>query len=118
MFVVLPESNGNMVGIGVSGTLRDADYGAFLPVLDDLIDEHGPLRVLLDLEEFKGWEPDAVMDDFAFGMRHWSDFERMAIVADRTWEDLVPLHMDKLLDAEVRRFPLAGRDMAWAWINA
>jgi hypothetical protein len=117
MFELLPESGGNTIAVRVSGTLGDADYEAFLPRLEELIEEHGPLRMLVDMHSFEGWEDSSTWDDFAFGMKHCSDFERVALLADKIWEDLVPIHTEKLLEAEVRRFPLTSKETAWNWLS-
>ena len=81
-------------GIGVfkaSGKLTDADYQQFIPRLEELIHEYGKISVLLELEDFHGWEPNAAWDDFKLGLAHPQDFERIAIVGDKAWEHWIAL---------------------------
>lgn len=116
MFELLPESDGRFLAIKAHGRLTDADYKAFLPKLEAIIAEHGPLRALFDLTEFKGWTAHAAWDDFSFGMRHRRDFERIALVGDQRWEPLAARMADALLPCEVHHFAAADRQVAWDYI--
>ena len=80
MIEQLPVQEGDTVAFRLSGKLSHADYQAFLPQLESLIEERGRLSVLLELDDFHGWDLEAAWDDFRFGMAHQGDFERIAIV--------------------------------------
>ena len=118
MFELLPQSAGNVVGIKATGRLTDADYREFMPRLEAIIGKFGALRRLVDLEGFEGWDLHAAWDDLAFGVKHWGNFERLALVGDRAWEEMAALTMDRLMTAQVRYFDLPERDAAWEWIAA
>ena len=49
MFEMLPQSEGNIVGIRATGTLTDADYAELMPKLEALLVEHKRIRMLVDL---------------------------------------------------------------------
>lgn len=117
MFEILPESSGRRVYVRAEGWLTDADYKAFLPRLEAAIREHGRIRLFVDMADFEGWSPHAAWDDLLFGLKHWNDFERMALIGDKRWEDVVAKAMDALSKGEVRRFPAADRRAAQAWIE-
>ena len=106
-------------GIGVfkaSGKLTDADYQQFVPRLEALIHEYGKISVLLELDDFHGWEPKAAWDDFTLGLAHPQDFERIAIVGDKAWEHWIALLAKPFTHAQVRYFPLSDRDAALDWL--
>jgi len=117
MFEILPESKGRRIYVKAEGRLTDADYKALVPRLETAIRENGPIRLLVDMVEFEGWSPLAAWDDLLFGLRHWNDFERMALIGDKRWEEAVAKAMDALTKGEVRRFPAAERGTAHAWIE-
>jgi len=107
-------------GIGVfkaSGKLTDADYQQFVPRLEALIHEYGKLSVLLELEDFHGWEPKAAWDDFKLGLAHPQDFERIAIVGDKAWEHWIALLAKPFTHARVRYFAHSHRNAAWDWLG-
>ncbi len=117
MFEILPDSKGRRFHIKAVGQLTDADYKELMPKLAAAIKEFGPLRLLVDMESFEGWDLEAAWDDFIFGVRHWNDFERIALVGDKRWEELAAQVMDKLTRGEIRYFDLDKRGEAYAWIE-
>jgi hypothetical protein len=56
MLHILPESQADILGVKAIGKFTNQDYREFLiPRLEDLIQEHGRVRVLLYLDEdFQG----------------------------------------------------------------
>ena len=117
MFDVLPESRGRRFFVKASGKLTDADYQELLPRLETAIAGFGPLRLYVDMEEFEGWEWLAAWDDFAFGIKHWNDFERVALVGDKRWEELSAKAFDHLTKGDIRFFDVAERDAAHGWVE-
>lgn len=118
MITILPETRGNIVAIRPLGRLSHADYQAFEPKLDAVIEKAGAVRLLVDLGEFEGWELQAAWDDFALGLRHIGDFERLALVGDRDWQGFAARISDVLMGCDVRSFKAREWDDAWVWIRA
>ena len=107
-------------GIGVfkvSGKLTDADYQQFVPSLEKLIKEYGKISLFLELEDFHGWEPKAIWDDFKLGQSHPYDFERIAIIGDQNWERWITLLAKPFTQAQVRYFNRDEHDKAWDWLK-
>ena len=50
---------------------------------------------------FSGWEWRAAYDDAAFGIKHWNDIERVALIGDARWQ------------ARLRQ----KSPIAWGWIQ-
>lgn len=117
MFELLEGSEGKVVGLHASGRLTDSDYRIFMPKIEERIDAYGKIKLLVDLEDFVGWDMHAAWDDFTFGMTHWHHFEKMALVGDKSWEKITALAADRLMRGEVRFFDLKDRAAAWAWIK-
>ncbi len=118
MLIILPESAGKTVGVKAVGKLTDADYETFVPQVEAILAREGKLKLLMDLTEFEGWEWQAAWDDFAFGLKHWNDIEKMAIVGDARWEELTAKIGDKLMSADVKQFPSAEIEAAWTWVKS
>ena len=118
MIVVLSETSGDVVGLKAVGKLSDADYENLIPRIESILAEEGKIKLLVDLTEFEGWEWQAAWDDVAFGIKHWNDITKMAVIGDARWEALVAKIADKLMSAEVKQFPSAETDDAWAWVKS
>lgn len=116
MFTVLPADKGRALHIKASGRLTHKDYVELTPEIDRQITESGPIRMLLDAEEFEGWDLRAAWDDMVLGIRHWGDFERIAIVGDKKWEERAAWVLDHVWPGEIRFYPVEKVEAAWAWV--
>lgn len=117
MIQQLPVQEDNIVAFLLSGKLRHADYQAFLPRLEELIKVHGRISVLLELTDFHGWDLDAALDDFRFGMQHQDDFERIAIVGQGVLQHWMALMAKPFIRADVQFFHQEQLGDAWDWLR-
>ena len=61
MFIIEPLEN-NVFTLKVSGKLTHADYRDHLiPALEKAINEHGALRLLIEADNFHGWQWQAAL---------------------------------------------------------
>lgn len=118
MMEIMKESDGAIIGVHVSGTLHEDDYRELLPELEKRFRDHGKLRVLFYADaDFKGWDMQAAWEDMSFGMRHMSDFERLALVGAPDWVIWCIKLSAFLMKGEIRVFPADALDEAWSWIK-
>jgi len=73
--------------------------------------------LLAQFEDFHGWDLHAMWDDFQFGVKHYSDLERIAIVGDRKWEEWMAKLCKPFSKASVNYFDVSQTDAAWAWLR-
>jgi len=77
------------------------------------------LRVLyVTAEDFTGFDPGAMWDDVKMGMRHFSGWDRVALVSDVPWIRTTTAAMSFMIPAEIRLFHLNELDEATQWITA
>ncbi len=117
MFQEIPVSEKNIVAFKVSGRLSDADYRQFLPRLTTLIHKYGPLSVLIELENFRGWDLKAAWDDIRFGKEHDNDFRRIAIVGAKPWQKWMTALGRAFMSAEIHYFDRDHQQDAWKWLR-
>ena len=118
MIQFLPVSEGNTIAIRVTGKLSHEDYQAFLPKLEEQINQLGKVSVLIELDNFKGWDLKAAKDDFEFVLKHTDNIERVAIVGDKTWEHWMVAMMKPFIPfAEVQYFNRENLQQAWDWLR-
>lgn len=118
MIETMKESQGNVVGFHVTGTLHERDYEELLPKLEALFTEHGKLRLLFYADpEFKGWDLSAAWQDAGIGLRHRADFERMAIVGAPDWVNQCVRLAKFLFKGEAQIFAADALEQAWAWVK-
>lgn len=118
MITQLQTNNPRILGFKLSGKLHDEDYRAFVPAVDQAIaDAGGKVCLFVQLDDFHGWDLHGAWDDFKFGVRHYSDAERIAIVGDRKWEQWMAEFCKPFTEATVRYFDLSTMEQAWAWVR-
>jgi hypothetical protein len=62
-------------------------------------------------------ELEALWDDSAFGLRHWHDFSRIAVVTDHAWMSAMVNMFKPFFQGDVRPFRLAELSAAKDWIS-
>ncbi len=112
------KADGKVLVVSASGKLTNEDYDRFLPEVERLIDLHGKVRVLFNMENFHGWSAGGLWEDIKFDMKHFSDIERLAIVGDKAWEHGMAVFCRPFTTAKIRYFDKGDADNADAWIQA
>jgi hypothetical protein len=111
------ESGGKVLAVHVSGKLVKADYEQFVPEVERLIRQHGKLRMLFDMTGFHGWDASAAWEDFKFGVEHYADIERLAMVGEKQWQHGMATFCKPFTKATVRYFDHADAAEARKWLD-
>ena len=117
MAIQLKEENGGKIlVVHVSGKLVKADYERFLPEFERLVQQHGKLRVLFEMTGFHGWNASAAWEDFKFGVEHFADIKRLAMVGEKRWQHGMTTFCKPFTKATVRYFEHADAAAARKWL--
>jgi len=111
------ENGGKVLVVHVSGKLVKADYEQFVPECERLIRQYGQLSLLFDMSDFHGWELSAAWEDFKFGIEHFADIERLAMVGDKKWQQGMAIFCKPFTKAAVRYFDHADAAEARKWLD-
>ncbi|MFO0851079.1 MAG: STAS/SEC14 domain-containing protein [Gemmataceae bacterium] len=112
----LTDMPAHTVGLKLSGKLHDADYKAFVPLIDAEFAKEGKVNVLAQFHDFHGWDLHALWDDIKFATTHCTKIQRIALVGDKTWEKWMAAVCKPFTMAKVRYFDAAGIEAAKAWL--
>jgi len=111
------EADGKILNVRVSGKLTKEDYERFVPEFEKLIQQHGKIRVLMRMDDFHGWKAAALWEDIKLDFKHFRDFERIAMVGDKAWEEGMAFFCKPFTTAEVRYFGHHEEDRAREWLS-
>ncbi len=117
MIETIETGSPKVVGLKLTGKLRDEDYRQFVPTIEAVMTAQGKIRLFVQFEDFHGWDLHAVWDDTKFAFKHYSDFDRIAMVGDRRWEKWMAQVCKPFTKAKVRYFDASQADGAWAWLR-
>jgi hypothetical protein len=106
------------VTLEVSKKLVRQDYDIVVPELERLMAVNdGHLNVLLELQDFKGWEPQALGREESFDVKRRHDFGRVAVVGEKSLEKLATRVSAPLFSGEIRFFPQDTLGEARQWLG-
>lgn len=117
MFQPIPVIEENIFAFKATGKLTDEDYAQFIPEIEELVQQHGKIKLLLELENFKGWDAKAAWDDYKFGKEQDEHFEKIAIVGEKAWQRWMALLANFFTQADVRYYSRDELAEAWDWLR-
>lgn len=109
----------DVLGITATGKVTHEDYRTTLIPKAEAMLANGPIKMLYVIgKDCTGFELEALWDDGGFGMKHWRDFGRIAVVTEHAWLRSVISMFTPFIRGEVRLFDLPGLPAAKEWIVA
>ena len=117
MLQILEQTEGNLIATRATVNLTEADYDKILPLLNNIVEKHQKIRWYFEMEDFEGWKPKAFWEDLKFDVQHANDFEKVAMVGDKKWEEWMTGLMKPFTSAEVKFFEINHRTKAQKWIE-
>jgi len=117
MIEQLDKSSGYMVGMKLSGRLEDHDFQQFVPSLEHTVETHQKARLLVEFEDFEGWDAQTPWNDMRVGLRYSRRVERMAVVGDHRCEPWMENVCKPFVTTQVMFFQPAAIDAAWTWLS-
>lgn len=107
------------LGFRASGQVTATDYTQVLvPDIEAAFAISRKLRLLSHIgPDFTGFDAGAVWEDLQLGFRHFSGWDRIALVTDITWIRATASAMGFAVPAELKLFHNAQFDEAMTWIS-
>lgn len=105
------------VGFKISGKLHDEDYKTFVPLVDAEIAKEGKVNLLVQFQDFQGWDLAALWDDIQFATTHCTKIQRIAIVGEKSWDKWMARICKPFTMAKIQYFEVAELDAAKSWLN-
>jgi hypothetical protein len=108
-----------VVAVAATGRVTRHDYeDVLIPKVKDAFGKFAKLRVYYEIgPDFSGFDAGAVWEDFAMGMEHIRDWERIAVVTDVEWIRLAVAAFRFLIPGKVCVFEVAETTAARRWIG-
>lgn len=119
MIEVMTDLPDRVLGLHASGEVTANDYKTVLvPAIDEKLTKHKKVRLLYVFgNEFTGYSGGAAWEDAKVGMKHFTSFERVAVVTDVDWIEKMVKAFGFALPGEVRVFDDDDLEDARRWIS-
>lgn len=110
----------NVVAMRAHGTVEHEDYQqVIIPAIETKLKAYAKVRALYQMgDDFSGYSAGALWDDAKMGLRHFTAFEKAAIVTNVEWIKKSITFFRFLIPCPVRLFPNDEFSAAKDWINS
>lgn len=115
MIKKLERSQGKVLGFEASETIKLEEIKAIEPSLEDAIVKYGKTNWLMVMETDKCTSLRAMYEDMSWGLKYLKHFNKIAVVGDKKWEDLL-IKADRLVFGE-KYFDASQMDEAWEYVE-
>ena len=105
-----------LITLRVSGTVSRDMFQDFSSLINDIIADHGAVRVMLVMHDFT-MTPNAFFADLQFGLHRLEGVERVAVVVGSRWQRMMTNFFSSLDSASVCVFDSDKEDTAWDWVH-
>jgi SpoIIAA-like len=118
MLELIQDMPDNIVAVRASGQISGQDYDEVLiPAVESGVKRHGKIRVLYQLSpDFSGFTAGAMFDDARLGIRHLTEFEKIAVVTDADWISRAVQFFSLFMPCPVKIFGNHDISEAKAWL--
>ena len=97
------------------GKLTHADYERITPMIDSALESVSDpkVKVFIDGSELDGWELRAAWDDLKLGLKHGSEFDKIAIFGNKQWQEYAAKIGSWFISGDVKFFTDDNAALAW-----
>lgn len=97
------------------GKLTHEDYKKITPMIDSALEgvKDPKIKAFIDGSELEGWEVRAAWDDFKLGLKHGSEFDKIAIFGNKKWQEYISKMASWFMSGEVKYFEDASDAFSW-----
>jgi hypothetical protein len=118
MGATIEREEGNLRILRITGLLRKSEWDSALAAEAEHWGPETRVKVLVIVEDFKGWERGADWGDMDFFVEHDHQIKKIAIVADPKWKlETLMFAGAGFRRAPVKFFPWNQLGPARAWLN-
>jgi hypothetical protein len=115
MIKILERSKGNVFGFEATEGISESDVRDVASQLDEAIKIYGKINWLFVMKTVKYTSLRAMYEDMMWLLKNLKHFDRMAVVGDKKWEELL-IKADGLVFGE-KYYDISQIDDAWEYVE-
>ena len=119
MLEIIPFEEDNIIGFRLEGRIEEESFDEAVAQMEEKLKKHEKLRVYAEIEEIGGMNVNTFMKDIHFKLKHFTDFEKEAVVSDKGWLEAWIGIADKIFPhIEVKHFSMDEKEEAKEWLSS
>jgi|WetSurSiteA1Bulk_404760.scaffolds.fasta_scaffold123416_1 hypothetical protein len=112
------ERKDDLITVKISGVLKRAELSLAEKAAIDLMRSAHKIKILILTENFQGWDNKDNWEDVSFQFEYDQQIEKIAIVGEKQWRELVEIFVGKdLRSMDIRYFTPTETAIARTWIK-
>jgi len=117
MIKILEDTSDNIISLQISNGVTKEDYEKISPIIDEKSRQYNKIKLYAELDGLSDVGLGAIWEDLKMDIKHYSDFERIAVVGPHDWKENLVSIARQLVPAEVRYYDASEVQAAKAWIQ-
>lgn len=117
MFNVLDFTRNDLVAIQVEGKIDKKDYKELGELVENKGKDHEKINMYLEFKNIEGVTPKAALDDIMTYFKYVTRFNKIAVLGEESWGNLLASTSNEFYSAEIRFFRLDRKQEAKAWLS-
>lgn len=99
----------------VMGKLTHEDYETFIPMFEQSLQciNEPKVKMLIDITDMEGFELQAAWDDLKFGLKHGSEFTKIAVVGQSKVYEYAVIFVNWFTHYEMKFFENSNEAKKW-----
>jgi hypothetical protein len=115
---IMPQSDDRVLCLRITKPITGDGYQQnFITRLDQMIDRHGEIRLLVWYADYKGWEEDAARNNMLSAVQYGQKICKVAMIDPPQSRIIDAKIKAPLLSGEVRIFTATEFDQALDWVR-
>lgn len=103
------------LSIKIEGELTHEDYEVMVPMIENaMLGLKEPrIKAYIDITALEGWTLHAMWDDLTFGLAHGNQFEKIAVVGNKNWQEIASKVGSWFINGEIKSFNNSDEALHW-----
>lgn len=118
MLLIHPSREESTVVVEFSGTATQDDAQRLDRHVRDRFSEDEAFNILAIIHDVDGSTIKGLRSGMEFDAKRWKQFNKIAVVSEKNWLDMLTELGNYLPGIESRHFKKGERDQAWEWIKS
>ena len=117
MLQIIDIKHDNVIATIANGKLQQQDIEKVHPIIHAILDKGLKIRWYLEMNNFEGWNIKGLWKDFKMDVAHERDYERIAVVGEKKWQEWARQFMKPFTNANIKYFEISQKEDAKKWIE-
>ncbi|CAN5623744.1 hypothetical protein BH23BAC1_BH23BAC1_39510 [soil metagenome] len=115
--ILTEKTQGKTIALKAEGKIEKSDYDRIVPIMEELVKKHEKLDAYVEVRELDKVTARALWEEIKVDVRFFNNINKVAVVGDATWKEVLTKAVAILPNIEAKYFDLDEKEKAQFWIG-